>query len=218
MPAVKGMGDIEDMPFILLEDLSHGRWPPPWNEPSVAAVLRTIRAVHDYRCRDPAIAAAPPMVSAGWRQVAADPEPFLNLKLVSREWLDLCLPELMAAECACQTEGESLTHFDLRSDNLCISNGMVKLIDWAEARLANPDLDIGLWLPSLHFEGGPPPEAVLHDQPEIASWVSGYFAAHAGRPDIPDAPQVRRVQREQLSTALPWVVRALQLPQPDRPG
>jgi hypothetical protein len=42
--------------------------------------------------------------------------------------------------------------------------------------------------------------------------VSGFFAARAGLPDIPQAPFVRRLQREQLSTALPWVQRVLNLP------
>jgi hypothetical protein len=215
MPAFLGMGEIDNMPFILLEDLSHGRWPPPWDEPLVAAVLASIRAVHDFPCQDAVFAAAPPIASGGWQQVAADPYPFLNLKLVSREWLDFCLPQLIPAERACRTDGEALTHFDLRSDNLCSANGTVKLIDWAEARLANPELDIGFWLPSLHYEGGPPPEAILGDQPEIAAWVSGFFAARSGQPELCGAPRVRLVQREQLSTALPWVVRALRLPQPD---
>ena len=48
--------------------------------------------------------------------------------------------------------------------------------------------------------------------PEVAALVSGFFASRAGLPIIPDAPFVRRVQREQLSTALPWVQRALGLP------
>jgi hypothetical protein len=51
----------------------------------------------------------------------------------------------------------------------------------------------------------------LPDAPEIAAWLAGFFAARAGLPIIPDAPLVRRVQREQLSTALPWAQRALGL-------
>jgi hypothetical protein len=90
----------------------------------------------------------------------------------------------------------------------------VKFIDWAAASLGNPRLDLGGWLPSLAFEGGPPPDDVLPDAPEIAAWVSGYFAARAGLPIIADAPFVRRVQREQLSTALPWAIRALKLSEP----
>ncbi len=97
---------------------------------------------------------------------------------------------------------------------MCFVGRTAKLIDWAGACLSNPALDLGAWLPSLAFEGGPAPDDILPAAADIAAWVSGYFAARAGLPDIPDAPFVRRVQREQLSTALPWMQRALRLPKP----
>ncbi|HEV2472315.1 MAG TPA: hypothetical protein VGS41_06605 [Chthonomonadales bacterium] len=66
-------------------------------------------------------------------------------------------------------------------------------------------------------EGGPAPENLLPDAPEIAAWVSGDFAARAGLPGIPDAPRVRGVQLLQLREALPWAARACGLspPAPD---
>jgi len=88
----------------------------------------------------------------------------------------------------------------------------VVFIDWNHACSANPRLDLGAWLPSLAWEGGPAPERILPDAPEVAAWISGFFASRAGLPQIPDAPYVRKVQREQLSTALPWALRALGLP------
>ena len=48
----------------------------------------------------------------------------------------------------------------------------------------------------------------------MAALISGYFAARAGLPLIPDAPRVRVVQKQQLGVALPWVMRALHLPTP----
>ena len=116
--------------------------------------------------------------------------------------------------------GDHLCHFDLRSDNLCLGNspagenapGHALLIDWNGASLSNPSLDLGCWLPSLAREGGPLPEVLLPDAPEVAAWVSGFFAARAGLPVIPNAPRVRWIQQEQLHAALPWVVRALELP------
>ena len=110
----------------------------------------------------------------------------------------------------------SVCHFDLRSDNICLTATGAKFVDWSDACLGNPRLDLGFWLPEiLCFEGGPLPETILPDAPEVAAWVSGYFAARAGLPNVPDAPFVRRVQREQLTTALPpWVARALKLGDP----
>ena len=52
----------------------------------------------------------------------------------------------------------------------------------------------------------------LPDEPEITAWVAGFMACRAGLPLIPSAPRVRLVQCAQLSTALPWAMRALALP------
>jgi hypothetical protein len=150
----------------------------------------------------------------GWTMVAARPAAFLSLGLVSADWLGHALPALMEAEAACVTTGTALTHWDLRSDNMCVTAEGAMFIDWSGACLSNPALDLGAWLPSLAFEGGPRPDDILPRAPQVAAWVCGYFAARAGEPDIPEAPFVRRVQREQLSTALPWAARALGLPEP----
>jgi aminoglycoside phosphotransferase (APT) family kinase protein len=120
----------------------------------------------------------------------------------------------MAAEAECPTEGTAVCHGDLRSDNLCLVANGAKLLDWPEACLSNPSLDLGLMLPSLAEEGGPEPEVILPDAPEVAAWVSGFFAARTGLPPIPGSPGVRPVQLRQLRTALPWVRRALALPLP----
>ena len=61
-------------------------------------------------------------------------------------------------------------------------------------------------------EGGPPPETILPAGGEIAALLSGYFASQAGLPPVPNAPRVRPLQLAQLKSALPWVVRALDLP------
>ncbi len=48
--------------------------------------------------------------------------------------------------------------------------------------------------------------------------MSGFFAGRAGKPPIPNAPQVREVQLSQLRSALPWAQRALRLPPLDGPN
>ncbi|HEY3235528.1 MAG TPA: hypothetical protein VGJ84_12495, partial [Polyangiaceae bacterium] len=59
------------------------------------------------------------------------------------------------------------------------------------------------------------PEELVGDDGAFAAIVSGFFAARAGLPMIPDAPRVRWIQLEQLRIALPWVARVLGLPPPD---
>ena len=61
------------------------------------------------------------------------------------------------------------------------------------------------------------PETILPEGAAFAALISGYLAARAGLPIIPEAPLVRKVQLEQLSSALPWAVRALGLPHLDGP-
>jgi hypothetical protein len=218
-PALLGWRIDPQHPLLILEDLSDAHWPPPWRPPDVSATLRTIAALHASQATLPTHAelhrlrALPP----GWAAVAEDPRWFLSLRLVTRKWLTAALPALCAAERDCSPEGDAPCHFDLRSDNIFVVDGIARFVDWGMARLANPRLDLGMWLPSLCFEGGPLPEEILPDAPEIAAWTSGFFAARAGQPPVPDAPLVRRVQREQLSTALPWVQRALGLPPLDGP-
>jgi hypothetical protein len=59
------------------------------------------------------------------------------------------------------------------------------------------------------------PDTILPDAGTEAAFVSGFFAARAGLPAIPDAPRIRTLQFEQLRHALPWACRALGLPLPD---
>jgi hypothetical protein len=210
-PSLLGWLD-DELPILILEDLSAAYWPPPWREEHVTHALAQINALHVLRANLPSYEELHSLEESGWQRVARNPTAFLELGIVSTEWLSRSLPHLIEAETACSAHGDAVTHWDIRSDNMCFVDGRIKFVDWTEACISNPKLDLGFWLPSLCFEGGPAPEAILPDAPEIAAWVSGYFASRAGLPEIPDAPFVRSVQRQQLSTALPWARRALKLP------
>ncbi len=206
-----------DQPILIIEDLSTATWPPPWTDRLVAEVLEAMAEMHTTRTqlRHGGLLEGR---QAGWPTVASDPTAFLALGYVTAAWLDRALPALIAAEQSCRLTGDALTHLDLRSDNLCITATGVKFIDWAEACRSAADIDLGFFLPSLAYENGPLPEAIQPGRPDIAAIVSGFFAARAGLPDIPLSPYVRRVQREQLSAALPWAIRALGLPSADGPA
>ena len=85
---------------------------------------------------------------------------------------------------------------------------------WNWACYGNGLVDIAGWLPSLHHEGGPAPETILPDQPELAAILAGYWASKAGLPphDFDTTGRIRSVQKLQLSVAFPWAVCALGLP------
>ena len=212
MPRLVAADDAESEPVLVIEDLSAGHWPPPWDARQVELTLAQIDAMHRTTAALESYGELLWAGEANWRAVAEDPRPFLALGLADARWLEASLPLLTRYEEGCPTAGESLTHWDLRSDNICLKDGRAVFVDWNAACLANPRLDLGFWLPSLAYEGGVAPERILPDAPEVAAYVSGYFAARAGLPDISDAPRVRAVQRRQLATALPWAARALDLP------
>ncbi|MEX0782978.1 MAG: phosphotransferase [Dehalococcoidia bacterium] len=217
MPRMLGWAD-EEAPALLLEDLSAGHWPPPWDRSLVDRMRKTLSAIASAPC--PAWArpiTAQTDIFSGWSHIASEPESFLGLGLVTREWLEAALPALVATENPPELSGDALLHFDVRSDNMCFTEDRALLVDWNWIARGNPLFDIAAWLPSLHFEGGPTPEDVCPEAGVFAAALAGYFCAHAPQPIIPDAPHVRRVQFEQATTALPWAARYLGLPPPDGP-
>jgi hypothetical protein len=219
-PELLGWDDDGERPVMVLEDLSDARWPPPWDRASVEAVLACLADV----ATTPPSPEIPPVGRSqfdrdGWREIEHDPEPFLRLGLCDAAWLEDHLEALMHSADRAVIEGEHLLHFDVRSDNLCLRSGRALLVDWNFACIGNPLADVAAWLPSLHAEGGPAPDEVLEPGPEIAALAAmfaGYFAAHAGRPPIPEAPHVRPLQLMQARTAIPWASRALGLTEPGR--
>jgi hypothetical protein len=218
MPRCLGWDDDGVAPILLLEDLSDAHWPPPWTEAQIRRVVDTMPAVWDSTVPGLPDITEFRAVFTGWEQVASDPAPFLSLQLVTERWLDSALPVLLGVNGRALVTGNSLLHCDLRSDNLCIRGVLVILIDWNLVCRGNPQFDLGFWLPSLEAEGGPRPETILPDAGEVATVVSGFFAARAGLPLIPNAPYVRHIQQVQLKTALPWAVRSMGLPPPDGTG
>jgi Phosphotransferase enzyme family len=208
MPDFLGFDD-GDRPLLILEDMfPDARWPPPWQPGDVDLVLAALREV----AAAPIAGELPRLADGavtGWRDVAADPAPFLGLRLVNEEWLDRSLPVLVEASDPALLDGGSLVHCDVRSDNLCLRSGRAVLLDWNHARIGNPAFDVAFWLPSLVLEGGPQPRTFGVD--ELAVFVAGFFAAQAGLPVPKGAPRVRAFQRAQLEVALPWACSVLGL-------
>src|ERR1051326_943928 len=105
---VQGWIDEDDLPVLLLEDLSDADWPPPWTQDRVHRVLAMLERV--------AATAAPSWVApleelgrelAVWHRVAESPGEFLSLGLCSKEWLEGALSLLIDAEANAQLAGDS---------------------------------------------------------------------------------------------------------------
>jgi hypothetical protein len=217
MPTYLGWYDDGRRPVLALEDLSGGDWPPPWTSERVEAVLACLRDV----------AATPPPeglplaaddhlgLRDGWSEVDRDRAAFLALGLCDEEWLDHALPVLRHAAETAPLGGESLLHFDVRSDNVCFDGERTLLVDWSWTCVGNAVADVAFWLPSLAAEDGPRPEDVLPEGAAgFAAVAAGYFGARAASPPIPTAPTVRPLQLRCARIALPWAARAHALREP----
>lgn len=215
MPRCLGWQDGE-RPILVLEDHSADYWPPPWRPGDVEAVITSLQKLREV---EPSVSLPRldefPGMFESWEVVAHDPEPFLSLGLVTPDWLRNNLPILIECASKVPLEGDSIVHLDVRSDNLVLIEDRALLIDWNWARKGNPEIDLAFWLPSLSFEGGPNPDQIMPDAPNLAALVSGFFAAKAGVPLVsPRTQAIKTLQIKQLRTSLPWACRALQIENP----
>jgi Ser/Thr protein kinase RdoA (MazF antagonist) len=212
LPALVGWRDAGGRTLLVLEDLGHAHWPPPWSPGMVDAVLAALDAVRTT---------VPPLGLRalegererlhGWAMVADDARPLLATGLCSPSWLDVALPVLAQASATAELEGTALVHLDVRSDNLCLDGDRVVLVDWNFASVGNPLMDVVAWAPSLRLEGGPEPWELVADSRGLAALIAGFFASRAGLPPPATAPTVREFQRRQAEIALPWAARELDL-------
>jgi hypothetical protein len=216
VPHLLGWDDDGVHPVLVVEDLSGARWPPPWRDGDVDAVLDALELIHAVPPPASLEGAEDllPEVREGWKEIRDDPEPVLGLGMFSEEWLARHVGVLEDAADAAVISGDAFVHFDVRSDNLCLRDGSAVLIDWNWACLGDPGFDVAAWLPSLAAEGGPHPMEVMPDAAGFASILSGFFLSHCVQEPIPQAPHVRARQEECARVALPWAVYALGLPPP----
>jgi hypothetical protein len=217
LPELLGWEDDGAAPWLALEDLSAASWPPPWSSSRIDAVLATMAEVAACPASDLPSMETRRTDFAGWPRVAAEPEAFLRLGLATDRWLSRALPTLLDAEGRAVLDGDALLHNDVRSDNLCFADERVVLVDWNWACRGNSKLDIAAWLPSLALEGGPAPEVILPEEGNLACFVAGFYAAHAGLPPLSGRPTLRALQLAMLRQSLAWATRALGLPAPDGP-
>ncbi|MFI7080175.1 aminoglycoside phosphotransferase family protein [Micromonospora sp. NPDC049903] len=214
MPELLGWYDDGELPVLVLEDLSDSTWPPPWSPEQLRAVRDTLGDLAARPAIDGLVPASHTQYGqGGWPEIARDPAQFLALRVCSPQWLDKCLPTILDAADFTGMDGDSVTHLDVRSDNLCFRGSQPVLFDWNHAALGNPQFDLAFWLPSLTLEGGPQPAEVLTEpDPRVVTLVTGFFASRAGLPFLPKLPLVREFQLRQLQVALPWMTAVLGLP------
>ena len=187
----------------------------PWQQDELDLVIDGLRRLHEMLTPSPVesstVAEAFTTHIKGWDELKSTHA--ADLDSWSRKNLDR-LGELEAAAPAFLS-GRTLLNFDVRADNILITNDKAYFVDWPWARIGPSFVE---WLglaPSVYMQGGPNPEEFLRAAPigdvsneavnsALAS-MTGYFLAYSRRPPPPGIPTVRAFQAAQGEVALAWL-------------
>jgi Ser/Thr protein kinase RdoA (MazF antagonist) len=200
-----------------------GRLPHhPWRQDELTTALDSLNRMHELLTPTPmtALASAGTRLAGvlgGWVILASMTEPPPALDDWSRRHLDR-LAELESGWPRA-SEGTTLLHGDIRSDNmLLVEGGGARFVDWPHAMVGSAVLDVVLWAPSVVLEGGPAPEDLMArhgpsgraDTDVVAPLVAafaGFLTEHSFLPAPPGLPTLRAFQAAQGKAAREWVQR-----------
>src|SRR5207247_5945938 len=168
--------------FLVLDDLSHAVWPPPYPDRG-AALLETVTQV----AATPApqgLRRRPEGRPLGtyWQRIAADPEPVLAHGLFSAAWLEKALPALDAAESLAQLAGDDFLHDDVWHANVCYTEHGALLLDWASTTIGDRRVDLAYALLSIRSSGATPPAVDFPEEAAYAALLAGANSYQAAQP------------------------------------
>ncbi len=190
--------------------------------PDIPVVVDAVAAMSRALDPCPVAGAVPVTVPRGWRDLTTD-----QLEHEPAAWAIPRLGELAALEerWAAQAAGTALVHNDIRPDNLLLtpnSNGegrdvRVTVVNWAQARLGRPWLDVASLVPHLIMAGHTPQQAEAHltgtelakADPELvtanAAAHAGYLIKSAPLPAPPKVQHLRAYQARAAQAVTAWV-------------
>ncbi|MER7172591.1 aminoglycoside phosphotransferase family protein [Streptomyces mesophilus] len=219
VPRLLGAYDDGRWVALLFEDVE-GRQPHvPWVPEELDRVLDAIGRLSE------ALTPAPPGVAPiheepfqGWRLLAAAHADGADDLADMDPWVVENLAALAARERHCReaTAGDTLSHGDLRADNLLLTDKGAVFVDWPHACRAARWFDLLVMLPSVAMQGGPDPEALFTAHPvaegadpqdvtTVLIGLTGMFLDQARRPAPPGLPTLRPFQQAQGEQALAWL-------------
>jgi aminoglycoside phosphotransferase (APT) family kinase protein len=210
-PRVRGFEQSGDYAVLVLEDLNEGRWPPPYPDRG-EALFEALRLVSEtppaaFLRRQPLERPQ----GTYWSRLAADPRELQAL--VPREWIARALPLLDEAESRAVLHGDRLVHGDLWEGNTCYTARGVVLVDWADALVGDPRVDLAYAIVSVRATKVKPAPVELEDPPAYAALLAGANAwSVIHPPEVPGVGLLTTVHRRQLAAALAWSAELLGLP------
>jgi Ser/Thr protein kinase RdoA (MazF antagonist) len=208
-PKLLGVHDDGDWVALVLTDVD-GRH-PDWHDPADVTAARTALA-------DLAHSLTPCPIDArdlrdvlgtdfaGWHRLRDDPPATLD------PWITEHIDELCrrAEHGLAALVGDTLTHADIRADNLLVGpDGTVTVVDWPWGARGPAWLDTLLLLINIRLHGGDADLATIDaDRDDLVSALAGFgafFADAARRPAPPGLPALREFQQAQADVVVSWL-------------
>jgi len=213
VPVPRMLGGFDDGEWVvlILEDVEGTHPRTPWVSSEIDAAVTALREL--AAALTPAPIAVPTAAEqlagdfAGWSRLAASVPPDLDPWAVER------LPQLRAAAergLAALRTGETLTHCDIRADNILVrGDGSMIFVDWPWGCTGPEWLDRLLLALNVIVHGGDPSPALTDIDHQVATDViaglAGYFEHVCRLPPPPGIPTVRAFQRWQAEALRPWL-------------
>lgn len=225
-PQVRAMIDTDSGVGLVLEAID-GRHPgAPWTAGDLDAIAASMARLSGTAAPAQMERAEDRMIPSftRWAQIADDPVLLAGLPSA----LHARIPELREIERGLRDvlRGDAIVHDDLRADNILISDGEARLLDWPHARRGAGWIDLPCFLPSVEASGGPRCEEAwrifeAHGAPTqeallaVISGFASFLWFNQGQPEIPQLPGLRAFQRQQAVPALRWLASLLAAPARD---
>jgi phosphotransferase family enzyme len=213
VPELLGAFDDGEWVVLVLADIEGAQPRTPWVDEEVDAALAALA--------DLAAAVTPSPVGGlpttaerlhehftGWAKLEDDPPADLD------PWMRERLPELRArskATLETLTTGDTLTHCDIRADNMLVraSDGKVLIVDWPWGCVGPAWVDQLLLAVDVYIKGGDPARALRGIDPAAVDGfvigMSGLFEYSYRQPPPPSIPTVREFQRRAAEALRPWL-------------
>ena len=226
VPRLLGSYEEDGWVVLLFEEVAGSHPAQPWRLAELDRVLYALDELGAVLTPSPLL---PPLVDTaseefatricGWQQLCAEePSPLARLDAWSQRHL-AALAELESLAPAA-VAGETLLHFDIRADNLLLTDERVWFVDWPLACVGAAWVDLAFFAPSVAMQGGPSPEEFLMraaagraaDADAITAGVvamAGFFTHRSRQPAPPGLPTLRAFQAAQGVVARQWVAQRM---------
>ncbi|MXZ88788.1 MAG: aminoglycoside phosphotransferase family protein [Dehalococcoidia bacterium] len=209
---------------LAFEDIEGEHPRQPWDLRQLDRILDALVRLGDRLTPSPLLPEAAPRASASFPQtcwtILRDEKghrrralaPWFRQNLDRLADLEAKIPEAV--------EGDTLVHFDIRADNILLTDDRVWFLDWPHACVGAAWVDVVVMAPSVTMQGGPPPEEIVAAHPAwraadpddvtaVVAALAGAFTEWGSRLPPPGLPNLRAFQQAQGAVARDWLLRRL---------